>query len=284
VITPTTASAAYALVGPEWTNVSGTAYYDQYCGSTVTVYAYVVLQYSWGSNGSMGGCLSSKSKPHIVFAGSAKEAGSVRVVQSAGLDTLDGVWDTIENSSCCVHHDVSGELPSVSFAVGEQGHRAQPRTKNGPKFLLTRLIGVGAVSIGNGHTVQTNDGDAVESTINDGRGTVHFRKWRVFEHGVIDEDRLVLRVEEGGSYLEAVDGHDAIVHYVGVVVTKAERDETDACPVGATGLLTMGEIKSGTSAGNDYISLTIPHCHVLETFRNGRKSAKVAVGLTRNTP
>src|SRR5436309_2599924 len=49
------ASEANSLIGPEWKNVSNTGYWDKYCGSTVTVYAYAVLQYSWGPQGVMGG-------------------------------------------------------------------------------------------------------------------------------------------------------------------------------------------------------------------------------------
>ena len=197
-ITASTAAGAKILVGPEWTNVTDTAYYDQYCGSQATVYGYVVLQYTWDPQGLMGGCISNKTGPHIVFAGSHKEAGSVRLLNPGQVNELTGVWDTIENSSI-VHHHMEGARPSVSFTVGEQGHRALPQSTNGPKFLLTKLLGSGIVSLGDGET----DFDGVyKAGISAAIGTIHFHKWRVFEHGVIDEDLLVLKVQtaDGNFY------------------------------------------------------------------------------------
>jgi hypothetical protein len=282
VITQTTADSAYALVGPEWTNVSGTAWYDTHCGSKATVYAYVVLNYSWSPQASMGGCLSNKTVPHVVFAGLHREAGSVRVVGVSGLDQLSGTWDTIPiGGICCVHHLISGSQPTVDFTVGEQGHRAQPKSKDGPKFLLTRLVGIGSVSVAEG---STNSGGVFTGVVGDATGTIHFHKWRVYEHGVVDEDLLVLKVQRTDGAQYVTDGGLERLNQVAVVVTKTEHNEADICPVGATGTLTMAELKSGPHKGTDLAQLTIVRCNVVETFINGRKSAKVAVGLTYNQP
>jgi len=273
VIKASNASEAKSLVGPEWVNQTETAWYDSHCGSKATVYGYVVLTYTWPTPGSMGGCISNKTGPHIIFAGSQKEAGSVRIANATGLDELQGTWDTIENHICCTRHAIVGARPQFDFTVGEQGHRALPKTKNGPKFLLTRLIGLGSVSLLSG----TNAGDAV---IGDATGTFHFHKWRIFEHGVVDEDLLVLKVQKTGASFVQDRGIDFL--QVGVVVTKSEKDETDACPGGAAGTLKMRD--GSTEGKKDVVLLKIPSCSVNEAFVNELKGDKVVVKLTYKKP
>jgi hypothetical protein len=278
-ISKSSANVAKALVGPEWTNVSGTAYYDKYCGAVADVYAYVTIAYEWAPAASMGGCISDKTGPHIVFAGSHKEAGSVHVVTVDGLDVLKGTWDTIENGPCCVHHALTAVRSSADFTIGEQGHQALP-TGQGAKFVLTKVLGAGTVNLED-YVVGT-----FQSSVTAATGTIHFHKWRIFEHGVVDEDLLTLKVVRSG--LSVFSLHDdttlVSVQSIGVVVTKAERGETDACPVGATGTLSMYEHQSGPNKGDDGFGLTIPKCGVKDAFTNGKKGAKVAVGLTVKHP
>ncbi len=280
-ITESNASGAKSLVGPEWLNPTETAWYDSHCGSKATVYAYVVLTYTWPPQGSMGGCLSNKTGPHVVFAGSKKEAGSVRIGNSAGLDALTGTWDTIENYICCHHHAIDGARTSVTFAVGEQGHLAQPKTKNGPKFLLTKLLGVGGVSLVDGKPDAYGQYD---TDISDATGTIHFHKWRVYEHGVIDEDLLALSVQKVAKSHYHRSAEVGVVSEVGVTVTKSEHGETDNCPVGTTGTLTMLERMGGDYKGKDIVLLKIAGCGVNEGFTNGFKGSKVGVNLTLKKP
>jgi hypothetical protein len=278
-ISKSSAADAKALVGPEWTNVSGTAYYDQYCGAAADVYAYVTIAYDWAPAASMGGCISDQTGQHIVFAGSHKEAGSVHVVTVGGLDVLKGRWDTIEGGPCCVHHALTGVRSSVEFALGEQGHQALPKGESA-KFVLTKMLGVGTVNIAD------YSAGTFESPVSSAIGTIHFHKWRVFEHGVVDEDLLVLKVVKGDAGVFAFhDDTDLVsVQKIGLVVTKAEHGETDACPVGATGTLSMYEHASGPNKGDDGVALSIPKCGVRDGFTNAKKGAKVAVGLTVKHP
>ena len=264
---------AKSLVGPEWLNQTETAWYDSHCGSMATVYGYAVLTYTWLPEGSMGGCISNKTGSHLIFAGSQKEAGSIRIVNATGLNKLQGTWDTIDNHVCCIHHAIAGARPKFEFTVGEQGHRAMPKAKNGPKFLLTRLAGLGSVGLATG----TNADDAV---IGDATGKIHFHKWRVYEHGVVDEDLLVLKVQKTGASFVSVGGADFLE--VGVVVTKSKQDETDACPAGSTGTLRMRD--GSSEKKKDVLLLKLPSCSVNEAFVDGIKSAKVAVTLTYRQP
>jgi len=224
----------------------------------------------------MGGCISNKTGPKIVFAGLHQESGSVHVVvKSGGLDFLAGTWDTIESGTCCTQHALTADQSSVHLAVDEQGRQALPKGHRA-KFLLTKLRGLGNVSI-----QKSLAGGSYTSAISDATGSIRFRKWRVYAHRVVDEDRLVLKFQKvyPSSYQQTANAGPAAIHDLGVVVLNSARGATDGCLVGSQGTISIFE-----NNGEDFVQLKIACCGVNETFDNGQHGAKVGVTLTHKAP
>jgi hypothetical protein len=265
VIEGASKAEATAKVGTFWTTAPNDLF-TRYCGSGAQVTSYLVLDYSWKGGGSMGGCISDKTTPHIVYFGTKQDSGSSHVKTVDGKDVLAGDWGYLDNSG---YHDskFTAHHPTVKFSVVEQGHQALPKSK-GAKFELTKAIGHGEFEL------TDNPRQLKQVTIAGASGKIRLRKWRVFAHGVqsIFEDDLVLRMRPGGHYEEGNKG----VVLGRVTVTKVDPEETDPCTPGSTGavvLLDSGDRKK------DALRIDISSCHVHEVFNNGLKGSKVAANL-----
>jgi hypothetical protein len=276
-ISLSTKAGAKEKVGPQWTNASGTGYYDQYCGSGATVYAYVRIAYHWAPVGQMGGCISNKTGAQIVFAGLHRESGSVHIaVQSSHLDSLAGTWNTIDNGQCCDSHNLDADRATVHYAVSEQGQQPIPPGGHGAKFPFTKLHGSGLVGL-----QDTIADGAYGSAITGANGTIHFRKWRQGAHGVIDEYRIVLKVKKAypSHYHQNGNTGLASIRAVAVVVAGVESTEKAYCPIGGSGTMSMYEAN-----GADVVDLQLSCCDINASFTNGERGAQVGVQLTPQQP
>lgn len=255
IIEDASKAEAESLVGPEWKG-SPEAYFTKYCGAGAGVFEYVRAEYGWKDSGKMGGCLSRKTAPHIILAGTNKDAASLRVKQRDGLGILEGWWE----HEPFEHDNLVAELTTYSFSVVEQGHKALP--KGDAKFLLTKVIGQGDVTL--------REDDSV-SRVNDATGRIRFRKWRVFAHGVIDEDDMTLTVGPGDGKLKSGGQDRRDLSSVVVTVKKFDHTETDKCRVGSTGRIYIKD-----HGHEDALRLSIRSCGVDDLFLNGHKGSKVA--------
>jgi hypothetical protein len=261
-------AVATSLIGPPF----DASYFNVYCGPSAGVVSYLTFKYTWGDrNNTMGGCISKKGGPHIIYVGDDHDAGDARIKEVNGLGVLTGVWTQIRETTI-PKYKFTAELPTVTFSVVEQGHKALPKNQDA-KFELSKVIGRGAVTFSD---------DPAENPVvadgKDGTGTIRFHKWRVFAHGVVDEDDLVLKVQTGKDYDESDDGDRAA--RILVRVTRADRDETDHCAVGASGKVVLLDRQDK----DDVISIKIPHCNVDEDFYQGIKGSKVAALLKLEKP
>lgn len=255
-------------VGAFWKGSPNTTYLT-YCGSGATVSSYLALSYDWNGGGTMGGCISDKTTPHIVYFGTKYDSGSAHTKSVNGEQVLSGDWGYASNQG---YQDFkfTANRPTVKFSVVEQGYKALPKGK-GAKFELSKAIGQGEV------TLNRVPASAHYADVEDATGKIRFHKWKVFAHGVVDEDDLTLSAENrgNGAYLLS-EGSSRLL--VDVKVTKADKGETDHCRVGSKGTLTLRDSHVNRLA--DFFKLDIPRCHVDdEIYLNGEKGAKVAVKL-----
>lgn len=262
---------ADSKVGAFWKGSPNLTYLT-YCGSGATVSSYLVLSYDWNGGGTMGGCISNKTTPHIVYFGTKSDSGSSHTKTVNGKDVLSGDWGYASNQG---YQDFkfTANRPTVKFSVVEQGYKALPKG-NGAKFELSKAIGHGEVTLD--HVPASVPDFVFNADVEDATGKIRFHKWKVFAHGVVDEDDLTLSAENrGNGGYQLSEGYSRLL--VDVKVTKADKDETDHCRVGSKGTLTLRDSHVNRLA--DFFKLDIPRCHVDEIYLNGEKGAKVAVKL-----
>jgi hypothetical protein len=184
----------------------------------------------------------------------------LRFRTAAGVLTLALVGAGIASGSLSAEPNAAKQT-TIRFSVSEKGHRSLSKGRE-----LTRASGSGTLTLEAAPQVNA----LYHAT--SANGTIVFHRWRVVAGRVIDEDDVTLDVVSG-TYRFTRTSSSAVVQ---VSVTKTDANETDSCPVGATGELGLLDGRAGQPDGLGVNKLCGQH----DIDYGGFKGRRAAVSIT----
>ncbi|HWC35965.1 MAG TPA: hypothetical protein VG650_14225 [Mycobacteriales bacterium] len=267
-------TSAQSLVGSDFS-----ATFASYCDPSQagTPITYFELDDTWSPGGKMGGCNSPETQGHVYAWGSNEDAAYVhQVVLNSGELVLDGDWgledshDSVHYLPLRAHHAVTTFLTKIkdSQIVKKQSHfyREIEITGSGETRLLYRPMN-----------------DCSDTAVDDGDGSLGLEVTKVGGSNFVDLYDLTLGIEPGRASGDFRDcgGEVKELEEIPVKVTKTDRHEKDACPVGAEGHLYL---EDHTSKRSDVLTLSVPSCQIGLQVKasKARKGDHVAVAIDLN--
>jgi alpha-tubulin suppressor-like RCC1 family protein len=154
--------------------------------------------------------------------------------------------------------------PIVRFAVHVNARRALKG--GGHRFELTKIFGLGVLEL-------ERPPSGTRVAVTDGLGTLRVHRWKVFQHGSVDEENLDLKVVAPSGSLFA-GGMGAVIEDLGVAVRASDPHETDSCPRGSSGTVTFVD-----SRFRDGDVVVIDTCRLEHKFVEGAHTT-VVVAIT----
>jgi hypothetical protein len=241
---------------------SFTPSFDQYCksgGSGVGQATYYLLSYTWASTGTMGGCVSDKSKGHLYVWGSHNDVAYVRPVALKGEGILGGGWGLAGQGGNVNYEKLKAHHPAARFSA-----KVKSSSKKKGKKTVTTVSGTGALHIADSPT------SCVASNVLSGTVPLSVR--------VTSGKSKLLDLKLGlgspaGSYESC--GSQSVLQSIPVYVKGSNRLQKVACKLNSTGTLSLTD-----KSGADALKLSIPACHLSLALSQTKKGSKVTVSVT----
>jgi alpha-tubulin suppressor-like RCC1 family protein len=164
--------------------------------------------------------------------------------------------------------------PSVSFIVHEKGRQALKG--KGHRFELTTITGFGRIWLSS--PLMDNRQIGIASAT----GTIRVHRWRIFEHGVVDEDDFTVEFVGNGIPLYSLNlepNNWQVIQTLAVSVKRSDAGAKDECRRGQKGTIDLQD--HGPSGSDDVIDLDV--CGLDRPFvprKSNGTNIKVAVAMT----
>jgi hypothetical protein len=266
------AGHAFQIAGADETSArnaasSFTPSFDDYCSSGAT---YYILSYTWSPAGTMGGCISDKTKGHVYLWGSHDDVAYVHPVSLPSEDVLSGGWGLADQSNNVAYKKIRAHHPAVRFLAKV---KYSTLTKGKHVAEVTTLTGLGEL-----HVLGTLP-NCTGSDILSGLGKLQVSVVKVGGPSLVELDKLTLAVTPSSGTYESCDTQ-SVLQQLRVVVEKSDPAEKDRCKVGSGGTLSI--VDRSAKFGGDVAQLHVPACRLSSTYAQAkaRKGSKVAVAVT----
>jgi|SRR5579871_687644 len=253
------------------TTGSNSINFDVYCKSTNSgVQPVTYFTVATTTSGTFGGCVSAKTQGHI-YTWNSGQVWYAHTATVKGETVIKGDINTSGN----VDHAFTAHHPSVTFLVHVKFSKI---LKKGTHIAeLTTITGAGQLRLE--HAPNPCD-SADRATVLTGEGALALKIVKVGGPNVVELDSLTVKPiadQTGGATYDC--DHRQLIKSLDVSVTKSDPAEKDACPVGATGSLTLHD---GGGKKNDVVVVDIPKCHIddLLSSTRAKKGSHVAVAET----
>lgn len=250
--------------------------FDVYCKSTNGgVEPVTYFKVTTTASGTFGGCVSGKTQGHI-YTWNTGQVWYAHTATVKGEQVIKGSLNTSGN----VDHTFTAHRPAVSFLAHVKfTHILKKKSKHVAE--LTTVTGAGAFRLLSApHPCASADRPQLVA----GDGALALKIVKIGGPHVVELDALTVEpsAEQYGSGATYDCDHRQLLKAADVEVTKSDPAETDACPVGAIGSLTLRE--GGSNEGPDGVLLEIPKCHVDLNLSSAKakKGSHVAVAIDLN--